>query len=46
VTLKVDGQKVTFWFKRTGKVGGSVEYGGSCRPLTDEVQPQSGFEYK
>lgn len=46
VTLKVDGQKVTFWFNRTGKVGGSVEYGGSCRPLTDEVQPQSGFEYK
>ena len=46
VTLKVDGQKITFWFNRTGKVGGSVEYDSVNRSLTDKVQPQSGFEYK
>lgn len=46
VALKIDGKKVTFWFNRTGAVGGSVEYDDVNRPLTDKVQPQSGFEYK
>ena len=45
VTLKIDGQKVTFWFNRNGKVGGEVEYDGKVTPLTDKVQKQSGFEY-
>lgn len=43
VTMKIDGKKITFWFNRTGDIGGEVEYGGTVRPLTDSVQKQSGF---
>lgn len=43
VSLKVDGKKVTFWFNRTGEIGGEVEADGTRRPLTDSVQKQSGF---
>jgi hypothetical protein len=45
VTLKINGQKVTFWFNRNGKVGGEVVYDGKAAPLTDKIQKQSGFEY-
>ncbi|MBO7192092.1 MAG: hypothetical protein J6V17_01725, partial [Bacteroidales bacterium] len=45
VRVKYDGHDVTFWFNRTGEIGGEVEYDGVVSPLTDEVQPQSGFIY-
>jgi len=45
VRLKVDGHEVTFWFNRTGAIGGEVEYDGERRPLTEKVQPQAGFEF-
>lgn len=45
VQLKVDGRKITFWFNRAGSIGGEVEYDGEKRPLTEKVQPQSGFEF-
>ena len=45
VRVKFDGHDVTFWFNRTGEIGGEVEYDGVVSPLTNEVQPQSGFIY-
>ena len=48
VVLSFDGRKMTFWFNRDGEVGGEVEIDGVRRPLTDQVQKQSGviFDYK
>ena len=45
VKVKVDGHEIIFWFNRTGEIGGEVVYDGEACPLTDEVQPQSGFIY-
>ena len=45
VQIKADGHKIIFWFNRTGEIGGEVVYDGEACPLTDEVQPQSGFIY-
>lgn len=46
VELKIDGRKMTFWFNREGEVGGEVVIGSTSRPLTDEVQPQSGVMFE
>ena len=45
VRIEADGQEIVFWFNRTGEIGGEVEIDGNTRPLTDAVQPQSGFIY-
>ena len=46
VQLKVDGHKVTFWFNRTGEIGGECEYDGARCALAVNVQPQEGFIYE
>ena len=45
VQLKVEGHKVTFWFNRTGEIGGEVEFDGKRSALTDKVLQQAGFVY-
>lgn len=45
VKLDVDGKEIVFWFNRTGEPGGEVVIDGYSRPLSQEVQPQSGFIY-
>ena len=45
VRVRFDGHDVTFWFNRTGEIGGAVEYDGVVSPLTNEVQQQTGFIY-
>ena len=45
VRIEADGRDVVFWFNRSGAVGGEVEIEGQSTPLTDQVQPQSGFIY-
>ena len=45
VRVKFDGHDVTFWFNRTGEIGGEVEYDGVSEPLTNEVLQQKGFIY-
>ena len=45
VRVNFDGNDVTFWFNRTGEIGGSVDWNGTCTPLSDEVTEQSGFIY-
>ena len=37
------GRKMTFWFNRTGEVGGAVTVGKNARPLSREVQAQEGI---
>ena len=43
VALTVGRKKYTFWFNRSGEVGGEVITGKTARPLSDKVQPQSGI---
>ncbi len=45
VHVRFDGHEVTFWFNRTGEIGGEVEYDGQKTPLTNKVQQQAGFIY-
>ena len=45
VRVKFEGHDVTFWFNRTGEIGGEVEFDGITSPLTNEVQQQAGFIY-
>ena len=46
VTLTFDGRKMTFWFNREGEIGGEVEIDGLRRPLTEQVQKQSGVIFE
>ena len=43
VVLTLGKKKYTFWFNRSGEVGGEVIIGKTARPLSDIVQPQSGI---
>ena len=46
VVLSLGGKKMTFWFNRDGEVGGDVVINGHSRPLTDQVQKQSGVIFE
>ena len=43
VALTLGKKKYTFWFNRSGEVGGEVIIDKKARPLSDSVQPQSGI---
>ena len=43
VSLKINGETITFWFSRCGEIGGKVEWNGVTRHLTNTVQQQKGF---
>ena len=45
VKIITDDHEIVFWFNRSGAIGGQVNIDGQSRPLSDNVQQQSGFIY-